>query len=320
MTAIRWGVLGTGKIAHQFAQDMEFVNNGRLVAVGSRRADTAQAFASQYGIEHVHDSYEALCAAPSVDAVYVATPHNLHLDNARTAFAHGKAVLCEKPLTPNVDETEAMFTAAEAAQAPLMEAMWTYFLPAVQQARRWYEDGRIGELRHIQADFGFNVNFDPKSRLFAPELAGGAMLDIGIYPLALTWLFMARDPVRVQVVGRRAPTGVDDDVAMLLEFDGCTAMLAASFRCKFKNVARVVGTDGFIELPDFWRASEAHLFANGEQVDAFRDGRTSNGLCYETSSFGDDVLAGRKESAIVPWSTTRALQKHIDRVLQAVPR
>ena len=318
MSTVRWGVLGTGAIAHQFVQDMPFVDNGTVAAVGSRRTETAAAFAEQYGIGRVHSSYEALCADAEVDAIYIATPHSHHLENARMAFAGGKAVLCEKPIAPSLDETDAMIAAAKAADLPLMEAMWTYFLPAVRRARAWFDDGRIGQLRHIQADFGFHVPFDPKSRLFAPELAGGAMLDVGIYPIALAWLFATRSPERVQAVGRRAASGVDDDVAMLFDYGDCTATLLASFRSPLKNTARIVGTEGYIELPEFWRARQAELYVNNEPVDTFRDERTSHGLCYETESFGGDVLAGRKESATVSWSTTRVFQEHIDRVLRAM--
>ena len=320
MATIRWGVLGTGAIAHQFTQDMNFVENGRVVAVGSRRLETASSFASQYGIGRHHGSYEALCADAEVDAVYIATPHSLHLDNARAAFAEGKAVLCEKPLTPSLEESEAMIAAAEASRKPLMEAMWTYFLPAVLQARTWFQEGRIGELRHIQADFGFPVDFNPKSRLYAPELAGGAILDMGIYPIAFAWLVRPQPPATIQVVGRRAPTGVDDDVAMLFDYGDCTATLTTSFRSKLKNVGRIVGDKGFIELPDFWRAREAHLFIESECVESFNDGRSSHGLCYETFAFGEDVLANRQESVTVPWSTTLAFQKVMSRVLQAVPQ
>ncbi len=317
MDVVRWGVIGTGAIARAFADDLKHVSNGVLSAVGSRHTETAQAFAGEFGASRWHGTYDALCADPGVDAVYVATPHNLHLDNARSAFEGGKAVLCEKPLTPTFGEAEAMIAAARSSGRPLMEALWTYFLPALVRARAWVQDGRIGEIRHIKADFGYPMRFDPTSRLYAPELAGGALLDMGIYPIALAWFFLERDPQVVHAVARKAATGVDDDLVMMFDYGDCTATLGTSFRCKLKNAAYVIGTDGFVEIPDFWRAKEAHLYAGDTRVDSFDDRRPSHGLCFETKAFGADILAGRQQSSQMPWSASLALQRHMSRTREA---
>ena len=319
MAIIRWGILGTGAIAHKFASDMQYVGNGEIVAVGSRRRDTAAAFANTHGVSRSHGSYEALCADDEVDAIYVATPHSMHLPNGQAALEHGKAVLCEKPITTSSSEAQALIATAATRGRPLMEAMWTYFLPALQAARGWVEGGRIGRIRHIRADFGFSVAVDPASRLFDPALGGGAILDIGIYPIALAWYFLARDPVEIRVVGRRTSTGVDDDATMLFDFGEVTATLTTSFRCKLVNSAQIIGTEGIVLIPDFWQATEAELWVDGQTVERFKDPRAGFGLHYETESFGEDILAGRQQSSVVGWNTSLALQRLMERVRAEIP-
>ena len=319
---LRWGIVGTGSIAAQFAHDLAFVDHAALVAVASRRLAGAERFAATHGVPEAVGSYEALVAHRGVDAVYVATPHSLHRAHAEAALSGGKAVLCEKPLTPTLADAEAVVATARLAQVPLMEGLWTYFLPAIQTARRWVDEGLVGTIRHIQADFGFAAAYDPASRLYDPALAGGALLDIGIYPLALAWHLMGREPDHVFARMRRAPTGVDDDVVMVLDYgnDDCTASLVASFRGALRNEAAIVGSQGTIVIPDFFRATRCVRLEGGREVERFHDGRASIGLAYEIDAFSRDVLAGRVESDVVPWSTSLALQRHLQAVRDAAVR
>jgi len=311
MKTIRWGIVSTGKIAHKFARDFRFVEGGELAAVASRKEASARSFASEHGIPRAHGSYRALFEDPEVDAVYVATPHTLHASNTLDAMRAGKAVLCEKPITTTPVECRALFEGAAATGGYLMEAIWTYFLPAVQKAKGWVEAGRIGAIRHVKADFGYPVPFDPVSRLFDPNLAGGALLDMGIYPIAIAWYFLAADPERVDVTVRRAKNGVDDDVVMVFDYQDAVATLATSFRCRLQNAAYIIGEEGYIAIPDFWRARECALFRMDEEIDRFSDGRKSLGYNYETVAVAEDLRAGRTQSPTVPWTTSMKLQEHM---------
>jgi predicted dehydrogenase len=200
-----------------------------------------------------------------------------------------------------------------------MEAMWTYFLPAIQKAREWVEQGRIGRLRQVKADFGYPLlPFDPDRREYNAELAGGCLLEMGIYPVALAWLFMQRDPVDIQVTAHKAPNGVEDDVAMLFDYgdesDGAVATLGTSFRSKLQNWAYVIGEEGYIAIPDFWRASECSLYQLDTRVDHFDDGRKSLGFNYETVAANEDIIAGRQQNSLVSWANTIRFQEHMERV------
>ncbi|HMN47226.1 MAG TPA: Gfo/Idh/MocA family oxidoreductase [Povalibacter sp.] len=315
MRRIRWGILSTGRIAHQFAQDLSRVDNAELVAVAARSREAAAAFAEHHHIPHAHAGYAALIADPRVDAVYVATPHTLHFEHSAAALRAGKAVLCEKPLTTSAAECAALIDVARSTGAYLMEGMWTYFLPAVRTAQQWVAAGRIGRIRHIKADFGYPLlPYDANRREYDAALAGGCLLEMGIYPIALAWLFLQQDPASMQVVARRAPNGVEDDVVMTFDYADCVATLATSFRAKLQNWAYIIGDEGYIAIPDFWRAHECMLYRLDERIDHFDDARSTLGFDHEAQAVSDDILAGRRESAIVSLSDSLRFQQHIDAV------
>ncbi len=319
MEKVRWGIVSTGRITHQFVQDFSFVPNGEVVAVASRSQQSADEFSRKYGIPKAYEGYERLLEDRDVDAVYVATPHTLHFQNTVDAMAAGKHVLCEKPFTVSPGESEALFELAGRSSLFVMEAMWTFFLPAIQRAREWVRQGRIGRLRQVKADFGYPLlPFDPVRREYNAGLAGGCLLDMGIYPVALAWLFFGKDPVGMQVVAHKAPNGVEDDVVMVFDYgegsEGAVAMLGTSFRSKLQNWAYIIGEEGYIAIPDFWRASECSLYELDARVDHFTDGRASLGFDYETAASNEDILAGRQQSGIMPWETTLRLQQHMARV------
>ena len=319
MEKVRWGIVSTGRITHQFVRDFNFVPNGEVVAVASRSQESADAFARQYGIPRAYEGYERLLEDGEVDAVYVATPHTMHFQNTVDAITAGKHVLCEKPFTINPGESEQLFEVAGRSSVFVMEALWTYFLPAIQKAREWVQQGRIGKLRQVKADFGFpKLPFDPDQREYNADLAGGCLLEMGIYPVALAWLFMQKDPVEMQVVAHKAPNGVEDDVVMVFDYgedsEGAVATLGTSFRSKLQNWAYIIGEESYIAIPNFWHASECSLFELDTRIDHFDDGRTSLGFDYETIASNEDILAGRQQNSIMPWDTTVRLQQHMARV------
>ena len=314
MNEIRWGVLSTGRIAHKFAQDMAHVQHSSIRGVTNRTPATALEFASRYDIGVVYDDYESMLADPDIDAIYVATPHSLHCDNTLAAVAAGKPVLCEKPITLNPTELGRIIDAVRASNAYVMEAMWTWFLPAIQRARDWMRAGRIGSITQIRADFGFRTHYDPDSRVFNKSLGGGALLDVGIYPVALLWFFLRRAPDTIHVASRHAPNGVDDDLTAVFDYTDCIGTIACSFRAKMPNVAFVIGEEGYLAIPDFWRARECRLYVNDECIEVFKDDRESIGLCFETQAVVDDLRAGRTQSEIVTLNDSLNFQQTMQHI------
>lgn len=312
---IRWGVLSTGRIAEQFAQDFAYVDGGEIVAVTSRTEKNAAAFAASYGVATVHPTPEALYADPQVDAIYVATPHTLHVDNVLASIKSGKAVLCEKPITTNVEDCLRIVRAAEEQAIYVMEAMWTWFLPAIRKAKQWVDEGRIGRLVQIKADFGYPQRpYSPDRREYDARLGGGALLEMGIYPVALLWYFLRRQPDQMQVFSRHAPNGVEDDLTAVLDFGDCLGTIGTSFRAKLQNWAYLIGEDAYIAIPDFWRASECLFYELDECKEHFRDDRQSIGLNFETQAVIDDLRDGNKESSVVSLADSLAFQQLMESI------
>ncbi|MES2884336.1 MAG: Gfo/Idh/MocA family oxidoreductase [Pseudomonadota bacterium] len=245
---IRWGILGTGLIARQFTEGLKSLPDATLAAVGSRDARTAQAFADALGFARAHSSYQALVDDPDVDIIYIATPHTRHKDDCLLALKAGKAVLCEKPFATSADDARAVFALAAEKKLFCMEAMWMRCMPLIAEARALIESMAIGEVRLLTADFGYAVVPDLKHRLFDPALGGGALLDRGVYPLALAWgLFGA--PSRMQSQARFCASGADEQVSLLLDYqNGPQAVLSASLTSQLSNEAVIHGTHGEIRL------------------------------------------------------------------------
>jgi predicted dehydrogenase len=315
---LRWGVVGPGRIARTFAEDITRVDSARLVAVASTQRQRAEDFAERYGLDRAHDSYEALFTDPGVDAIYVATPHSYHLEHSSAALRRGKAVLCEKPLVVNPEECRQLIDVAGETGVYLMEGMWTWFLPAVRRALGWYRAGRIGELLHINSDFGYPLRYSENLREYDARVGGGAVLEMGIYPVAIARLFIGRSPEHIQVTGRRAPNGVEDDVAAIFDYGDCMATLGTSFRCKLQNWTCVIGTEGYIAIPDFWRANQCSLYVLDERVDHFDDGRGTHGFDYQIDAVSREILAGRTECETVPLATSLALQEDMWAIREAI--
>ena len=316
MKKIKWGIVGPGIIAHEFAHDFQFAKYGEITAVASSVKERADSFARQYNIPKAYGSYRELYEDADVDIVYVATTHNFHHKNSTEAINNGKAVLCEKPITVNLAECDSLIALAKEKDQYLMEGMWTYFLPAINKVSEWVNEGRIGKVLSIKADFGNAVPFDAESRMYNPELAGGTILDMGIYPLAITWLIYKSDPKSISVVSRKASTGVDNDVNMLFEYEDALASLHSSFRSKLNNHAYIIGEKGYIDIPDFWHAHECLLYEDKKIVDSFNDNRKGFGFEFEIDAVSQDLLNGLKQSEIMPLAYSRKLQEHMKMVIE----
>ena len=251
MTGLHWGILATGGIAHAFTSDLRTAGLD-VAAVGSRSIDSARAFAEQYGIPHAHGSYEELVADPDVDIVYIATPHPAHVENALLALDHGKHVLVEKPFTLN--EAEAGRIRDRAAEKGLfaMEAMWTRYLPHMVRIREILAAGTLGEVRVVSADHTQKISTDPQHRLNALELGGGALLDLGIYPVSFAVDVLGL-PERITASARISDAGSDAEVAtVFVHPGGAVSTTVSSSRGAGMNVAQIVGTEARIEIDRVW--------------------------------------------------------------------
>jgi len=311
---INWGILGTGSIAKKFAAGLTALSDAKLVAVGSRKQETADAFADEFDVPNRHASYEALADDPDVDVIYVATPHTFHKASSILCLEAGKAVLCEKPFTINAAEAEELIGVARERGVFLMEAMWSRFLPTLCKARELLAEGAIGEPRMLAADFGFRAGVDPERRLFNPALGGGALLDVGVYCVSLASMVFGGPPARIASLATLGETGVDEQSAFILGHDnGELAVLYTAVRTQTGHEARIMGTEGHIHIPAFWHATGLTLSSGGEQkqIDAPFEG---NGYNYEAAEVMECLRAGRRESDVMPLDETLSIMQTLDRI------
>lgn len=331
MNPLRWAIVGPGRIAHRFAQAVAALPDAQLVAVQGRDGAHAQAFAQQYSTPGqapvgVFANLENLLAQDDVDAVYVATPHALHGAAVQAALLAGKPVLCEKPLVPNLAQGQALVQLAQQRRLFLMEALWTRFLPIYAQVGSWLGQQAIGPLRSLQSSFCFHAAYDANSRLFNPALAGGALLDIGIYNLSVTrWVLQQAwgscpEPTRWLVNGRLAPTGVDIEVAATLVFEGG---LSAQFICALDaaadNALTIHGEGGYIQLPhNFWQATRAVLQRTGQPPVVVDAPFAINGFEGEIVEAMRCIRAGLVESPVMPHSESLATLAWMDQLRGAL--
>lgn len=313
--AIRWGILGPGNIAHRFAEGLSVLPDARLIAVGSRSREKAEKFASRFNIPHRHGSYVDLANDPDVDAIYVSTPHPFHKESSILCLKAGKAVLCEKPLAVNAREVKEIIACARESKRFLMEAMWTRFLPVTVKVREWLAEGAIGEVRMLTADFGFRSGWNPEGRLLNPELAGGGLLDVGVYTIAMAYMVFGVPPSRIASVAHIGETGVDEQATMLLGYDaGQLALLSCAIRTNVPQDAKILGTEGSIHIPDFWHATSATLHAAGKDAQRVEMPFVGNGYNYEAAEVSACLREGKLESDIMPLNESLSIMETMDKI------
>jgi predicted dehydrogenase len=316
-TAIRWGIIGTGAIARTFARDLRYIDEGEVVAVGSRSLDAARAFGAEFGIERCYGAYDDLVRDARVDVVYVATPHPMHHDNALLALEHGKPALVEKAFTMNGAEARDLVEAARTRGLFLMEAMWTRFLPHVVKVREILDRGVLGEVVSVVADHGKWFSKDPTSRLFAPELGGGALLDLGVYPVSFASMILGT-PERVTAMIEPAFTGVDGVTSMIFGYaGGAQAVLTCTSTARSATRASVVGTQARLEIDgDFYAPTSFSLIPRESQVpERFDFSTQGRGLHYEALEVARCLREGLTESPAMPLDETVAIIETMERVL-----
>ena len=315
-TPLRWGIISTGRIAHTFVSDLAFSDRHRVVAVGSRSMETANTFADEYDIAHRFASYEELVRDPEVDVVYVATPHPMHFDDAMLAIEHGKPVLVEKAFTMNATEARRLVAFARERGLFIMEAMWTRFLPHVREIRRLIAGGALGDIVNVQADHGKWFEPDASSRLFAPALGGGAVLDLGVYPISFASMLLGA-PARVVAVADPAFTGVDGQVSMIFAYEsGAQAILTCTSGARTPTRASISGTLARIEIDgDFYAPTSFSLISRTGTSQRFEYETNGRGLHYEADEVARCLDAGLSESPGMPLDETVAIMETMDQVL-----
>lgn len=311
---VRWGIFGTGNMASQLAVALARLPDARLVAVASRSIQRAELFADGAGIPHRYGSYRALLDDPDVDVVYVATPHTEHRENTLAALRAGKHVLCEKPLALNAAEAEEMVAEARRRGLFLMEGVWMRFLPLMDEVRALLASGALGEIRMLQADFGFRAEFDPHGRLFDLRLAGGSLLDVGIYPVNLASLAFG-PPARVVSLAHLGETGVDEQAAVTLGYSGgLLAVLSSAIRVDTPNEAHLCGTDGSIKIHHRWWVPELMTVTVGARQETLHRPKVGNGYGHEAEEVMRCIREDLGESPLMPLDESLVIMRTLDEI------
>ncbi|MEU5087880.1 Gfo/Idh/MocA family oxidoreductase [Streptomyces sp. NPDC021356] len=319
---MRWGILATGGIAAAFTADLVDLPDAEVVAVASRRAEPAEAFAERFGIERAYGTWDELARDAGIDVVYVATPHVAHRAAAGLCLEAGRNVLCEKPFTLNLREATELVALARRHGRFLMEAMWMYCNPLVRRLKALVDDGAIGDVRTVQADFGLEGPFPPAHRLRDPDLGGGALLDLGVYPVSFAHLLLG-EPSDVSAKAVLSAEGVDLQTGALLSWDGgVLAQLHCSITGGTGTTASVTGSRGRIDVPSgFFHPERFVLHRDGRDPEEFTadpaDGPRSS-LRHEALEVMRALRAGETESPLVPLDGTLAVMRTLDAVRERI--
>ena len=315
MTSLRWGILATGGIARLFANDL-VLNQLDLRAVGSRTQESADAFAADFSVPNAHGSYEDLVADPEVDIIYIATPHPSHVSSARLALNAGKHVLIEKPLTVNAAEAEEIRQLAADKGLLVLEAMWTRYLPHMVRIREILAAGSLGEVRYLQADHSQSLSTEPNHRLNDLRLGGGALLDLGIYPVSFAWEIFGA-PATVQSTARMTETGVDGTIATLFSYaSGAIATSISTLDAKGPNVATIVGTEGRIDIDAVWYTPTSFRVIDrvGVVVEDFSSSVIGRGMHFQARAAEELVASGEITGGALPIAESVAIMKTLDEI------
>jgi predicted dehydrogenase len=317
--SIRWGVIAPGGIARGFTHALHAGTNSRVIAVGSRDQDRARSFADDYAIPRAYGSYTELVADTDIDAVYVASPHSEHFEHVSLALEAGKPVLVEKAFTRNVAEAKKLIELAASKNLLLMEAMWTRYLPHIDVLRQLLEAGELGEIKLVTANHGQLMNFPDEHRLMNPNLAGGALLDLGVYPISFTQ-FVLGTPHAISATGRLTHTGVDASVAIELQYETADALLHTTQRARTSTTAEVAGTSARVFIDsDFYRPTNLTLTYPKSTELKYESGYDpSLGLAFQAVHFAKLLQAGKLESDLQPLSDTLAVMQTMDTIREII--
>lgn len=314
MGAYKWGILGPGNIANKFMTGLGALDNAVPYAAGSREPSRAEAFAKKYNLKKAYGSYDELAADPDVDIIYISTTHPHHEEAAITCLNAKKAVICEKPFAANAAQAARMIDCARANKVFLMEAMWTRFLPHIKKTAELISEGAIGEVRHINADFGFRAGVDPKGRLFSPDTAGGSLLDVGVYNISFCNMIFGKAPESISSQITVGSTGVDEIASALLGYKGQKSAFALSaIRLNTPQEALIYGDEGSIKLSPYW-CGDTILLNNKDGFKEIKLPFGNGGFQYEAAEVMDCLDKNLLESPVMPLDETLAVMKCLDKI------
>lgn len=302
---IKWGIIGLGTIAHQFAKELQLVQGAELVAVASRNKDKATAFAEIYHCKKAYDSYEAIMNDATIDILYIATPHDSHAELSIKALEKNKHVLCEKPIALHYQDAEKMIAASKKYNKFFMEAFWTRFNPSFRAAFAKIKQGEIGEIRYINADFAFCANENQKNRLFDLKLGGGSLMDIGVYPLFLAYTILGV-PESILATSNFHSSGVDSQTAMILHYKEAQAVLYSGISHTSDMKATISGTKGQINLNKTWHMAESYTLIKNEKETNYDLPTNGMGYTYEIEECHQCLRNNAIESQL--WSHQNSLE------------
>ncbi|MBO0340806.1 Gfo/Idh/MocA family protein [Flagellimonas profundi] len=304
-TKIRWGIVGPGKIARKFVEDLQQVEDAEVTSVASRSLERAQEFAKEYGAKNAFGSYDELFASGTVDVVYIATPHNFHKDLSVMALENGIGVLCEKPIGVNREEVVEQVNASKKHNAFLMEAMWSRFNPSIQKVKQLVDDGVIGDLKYIHADFAFYaLDKELDSRLLNPDLASGSILDIGIYPIFLSYLFLGM-PDEIMATSKFHKNGTELQTSMIFDYKDAQSVLYSGLTSHSKMEAEISGTAGELFLNPRWHEADGYTLVKDDESNEVSLPLTGIGYYYEIQEVHKCLKENRIESEL--WSHQNSL-------------
>jgi predicted dehydrogenase len=313
---IHWGILSTGHIAGKFADALKILPDASLHAVASRTREKADAFARKYGIKKSYSTYQALADDPEVDVIYIGTPHTFHLENAVMCMRAGKAILCEKALTINAREAEEMIRVAREEDVFLMEAMIMRHVPLVKKVLNWIREGRIGDVRLVCASRCARRDFPSEARQLNPELGGGSLLDVGVYPISFASMIFGRAPKDVFGFGYIGDYGSDEQGAALLNYDdGAIADLIFALRTEAVNDAYIYGTEGFVKLDEVFAVpTRATLYKDKKPIETLEEPVVGNALNYEAEEVMRCLHLGLKESPFMTLDESLQIMRIMDKI------
>lgn len=321
-TNINWGIIGLGRIARKFADDLRLLPQARLHAVAATDPERARTFAEAYQVPHHYGHYEAITRCPGLDVVYVATPHPGHAAAALLCLQAGIPVLCEKPFTMNLPEARRLAETAHTQGVFLMEAMWTRFIPAVAQALQWVEQGAIGHVHTVKADFGYKSAFDPASRIFNKALGGGALLDIGIYPAALALMLFGKPAASdIQAAATFTPSGVDESCAFTFQYPGNRLALGHTTVAAVTPVeAWLYGDTGALYLHPRWHHAQRLSLTRYEDnhTETFEFPYAGWGYHFEAAHVMECLQRGLPESPLWPLQRSLDLMEILDTIREKI--
>lgn len=312
---VHWAILGTGSIAHKFATGLQALPDANLQAVGSRNQSRADDFGDEFDVEDRYDSYEQLAEESDADVIYVATPHPFHHGNTLLCLDAGKPVLCEKPFAVNSAQAEEMIQCAREKQLFCMEAMWSRFFPLMDKVRTMLSEKAIGDVRMLNVDFGFRTAADPESRLFNPDLAGGSLLDVGVYCCALSSMLFG-PPADLTGFAHLGETGVDEQAAWVFTYtDGELASCSSAIRTATPMEAIINGTEGRIRIHSpWWIPTSMTVEINGEEPETMEFPLEGNGMNYEAAAVMNSLRTGQLEHDIMPLDETLNIARTMDKL------